>query len=87
MVSGGEADQELSNLKVKVRSEVVQRPARSSGRRTQVKILRPLAGSAAEDKEVETTPNNVIYHHILFFMYRVCKVLKMLNFICYVFKG
>ncbi|CAJ1062028.1 TBC1 domain family member 31 [Xyrichtys novacula] len=53
VVSGGEADQELSNLKVKVRSEVVQRPAKSSGRRTQVKIFRPPVGSAAEDKENE----------------------------------
>uniref|UniRef100_A0A8C4DQ83 TBC1 domain family member 31 n=1 Tax=Dicentrarchus labrax TaxID=13489 RepID=A0A8C4DQ83_DICLA len=53
VVSGGEADQELSNLKVKVRSEVVQRPAKSSGRRTQVKTLRPPAGSTAEDKENE----------------------------------
>uniref|UniRef100_A0A671WWC4 TBC1 domain family member 31 n=1 Tax=Sparus aurata TaxID=8175 RepID=A0A671WWC4_SPAAU len=53
VVSGGDADQELSNLKVKVRSEVVQRPAKSSGRRTQVKILRPPAGSTAEDKENE----------------------------------
>ncbi len=55
VVSGGEADQELSNLKVKVRSEVIQRPAKSSGRRTQVKILRPSAGSVAEDKEVGAT--------------------------------
>ncbi|XP_036930288.1 TBC1 domain family member 31 isoform X1 [Acanthopagrus latus] len=53
VVSGSDADQELSNLKVKVRSEVVQRPAKSSGRRTQVKILRPPAGSTAEDKENE----------------------------------
>lgn len=55
VVSGGDDDQELSNLKVKVRSEVVQRPAKSSGRRTQVKILRPPAGSTAEDKEVRIT--------------------------------
>ncbi|XP_008304948.1 TBC1 domain family member 31-like, partial [Stegastes partitus] len=53
VVSGGEADQDFSGLKVKVRSEVVQRPARSSGRRTQVKILRPPTVSAAEDKENE----------------------------------
>ncbi|KAM4735303.1 TBC1 domain family member 31 isoform 2-T2 [Anableps anableps] len=53
VVSGGEADQDLSNIKMKVRSEVVQRPARSSGRRTQVKILRPPAGSSAEEKENE----------------------------------
>ncbi|KAM9353380.1 TBC1 domain family member 31 [Symphorus nematophorus] len=53
VVSGGEADQDLSNLKVKVRSEVVQRPAKSSGRRTQVKIIRPPAGSTADDKENE----------------------------------
>ncbi|XP_049903616.1 TBC1 domain family member 31 [Epinephelus moara] len=51
VVSGGEADQDSSNLKVKVRSEVIQRPAKSSGRRTQVKILRPPAGSTADDKE------------------------------------
>lgn len=55
VVSGGEDDQELSNLKVKVRPEVLPRPAGSSGRRTQVKILRPPAGSAADDKEVGTT--------------------------------
>ncbi|XP_038567965.1 TBC1 domain family member 31 isoform X2 [Micropterus salmoides] len=53
VVSGGEADQDLSNIKVKVRSEVVHRPAKSSGRRTQVKLLRPTAGSTAEDKENE----------------------------------
>ncbi|KAK5862681.1 hypothetical protein PBY51_018050 [Eleginops maclovinus] len=53
VVSGGGADQDLSNLKVKVRSEVVQRPAKSSGRRTQVKILRPPAGFTAEEKENE----------------------------------
>ncbi|XP_054478450.1 TBC1 domain family member 31 [Anoplopoma fimbria] len=49
VVSGGGADQDLSNLKVKVRSEVVQRPAKCSGRRTHVKILRP----PADDKENE----------------------------------
>uniref|UniRef100_A0A3Q3KV10 TBC1 domain family member 31 n=1 Tax=Mastacembelus armatus TaxID=205130 RepID=A0A3Q3KV10_9TELE len=53
VVSAGEADQDLSNLKVHVRSEVIQRPAKSSGRRTQVKILRPPPGSTAEDKENE----------------------------------
>ncbi|XP_031134183.1 TBC1 domain family member 31 [Sander lucioperca] len=54
VVSGGGADdQDLSNLKVKVRSEAVQRPAKSLGRRTQVKVLRPPAGSTAEDKENE----------------------------------
>uniref|UniRef100_A0A669BJF8 TBC1 domain family member 31 n=1 Tax=Oreochromis niloticus TaxID=8128 RepID=A0A669BJF8_ORENI len=53
VVSGGEADQDFSNLKVKVRSEAVQRPTKSSGRRTQVKTLRPPAGSTAEDKENE----------------------------------
>lgn len=63
VVSGGEDDQELSNLKVKVRSEVLPRPARSSGRRTQVKILRPPAGSAAEDKEVGTTHTSRLYFH------------------------
>jgi len=52
VVSGGEAYQDLSNLKMKVRSDVVQRPAKSSGRRAQVKILRPPAGSSVEDKEV-----------------------------------
>ncbi|XP_044215928.1 TBC1 domain family member 31 [Thunnus albacares] len=52
VVSDAEADQ-LSNLKVKVKSEVVQRPAKSSGCRTQVKILRPPAGSTVEDKENE----------------------------------
>lgn len=54
------ADQDLSNLKVKVRSEVVQRPAKSSDRRTQVKILRPPPGSTAEDKEVGKTHGNVL---------------------------
>ncbi|XP_028281100.1 TBC1 domain family member 31 [Parambassis ranga] len=53
VVSDGTADQDLSNLKVKVRSEVTHRPAKTSGRQTQVKILRPPAGSGAEDKENE----------------------------------
>uniref|UniRef100_A0A4W6ED12 TBC1 domain family member 31 n=1 Tax=Lates calcarifer TaxID=8187 RepID=A0A4W6ED12_LATCA len=52
VVSDGDTNQELSNLKVKVRSETVQRPAMSS-RRTQVKILRPPAVSTADDKENE----------------------------------
>lgn len=51
VVSGGEADQELSNIKMKVRSEGVQRPAKSSGRRRRVKTLRPPGVSSAEDKE------------------------------------
>lgn len=51
VVSGGDANQELSNLKVKVRSEVVPRPAKGLGRK-QAKILRPLAVSTADDKEV-----------------------------------
>ncbi|XP_017265374.1 TBC1 domain family member 31 [Kryptolebias marmoratus] len=53
VVSGGEADQDFSHIKMKVRSEAVQRPAKSSGRRTQVKILRPPAASSAEEKENE----------------------------------
>ncbi|XP_040900016.1 TBC1 domain family member 31 [Toxotes jaculatrix] len=52
VVSDGDPSQELSNLKVKVRSEVVRRPPMSSGR-TQVKILRPPAVSTADDKENE----------------------------------
>uniref|UniRef100_A0A8C9XDK6 TBC1 domain family member 31 n=1 Tax=Sander lucioperca TaxID=283035 RepID=A0A8C9XDK6_SANLU len=51
--AGGVFSFDLSNLKVKVRSEAVQRPAKSLGRRTQVKVLRPPAGSTAEDKENE----------------------------------
>lgn len=66
VVSGGGVDQDLSNLKVQVRSEVVQRPAKSSGRRTQVKILRPPAGSTAEDKEVGATHTNVLIHCFLY---------------------
>uniref|UniRef100_A0A8D3E2P5 TBC1 domain family member 31 n=1 Tax=Scophthalmus maximus TaxID=52904 RepID=A0A8D3E2P5_SCOMX len=50
VVSDG--DQELSNLKVRVRSEVVQRPAMSLARK-QVKVLRPPAVSTADDKENE----------------------------------
>ncbi|XP_074540281.1 TBC1 domain family member 31 [Halichoeres trimaculatus] len=52
-VVSGEANQEYSNLKVNIKPDAVQRPAKTSGRRTQVKILRPPAGSAAEDKENE----------------------------------
>ncbi|KAM4633879.1 TBC1 domain family member 31 [Polymixia lowei] len=53
VVSGSEGEWDISNLKVKVRSEVVQRPAKTSGRRTQTKVLRPPVGSTAEDKENE----------------------------------
>ncbi|XP_071327062.1 TBC1 domain family member 31 [Trachinotus anak] len=52
VVSGGDANQDLSNLKVKVRSEVVKRPVMGSGRR-QVKILRPPAVCTTDDKENE----------------------------------
>ncbi|KAF3691620.1 TBC1 domain family member 31 WD repeat-containing protein 67 [Channa argus] len=52
VVVGGEADQDLSNLKVKVSSEVVQRPAKFSGMRA-AKILRPPPWSVADDKENE----------------------------------
>lgn len=74
VVSGGEADQDLSNLKVKVRSEVVHKPAKSSGGRTQVKTLRLLAGSTAEDKEVGTTHNSVLIH-CLFSSFSLCRVM------------
>ncbi|XP_037533046.1 TBC1 domain family member 31 [Nematolebias whitei] len=50
VVSGGA--QNFSHIKMKVRSEVVQRPAKSS-RQAHVKILRPPGGSSAEDKENE----------------------------------
>ncbi|XP_056142116.1 TBC1 domain family member 31 [Lampris incognitus] len=53
LVSGGEVDPYPSYLRVKVKSEVIQRPARTSGRRTQAKVLRPLYGSPADDKENE----------------------------------
>uniref|UniRef100_A0A3B3CDS0 TBC1 domain family member 31 n=1 Tax=Oryzias melastigma TaxID=30732 RepID=A0A3B3CDS0_ORYME len=53
VVSGGEDVQDLTHLKMKVRSELVQRPKKSSGRQPQVKILRPPAVSSAEDKENE----------------------------------
>ncbi|XP_056300983.1 TBC1 domain family member 31 [Pseudoliparis swirei] len=52
VVSGGGAVHS-SHLNVKVRSEVVQRQTKSSGRRTHGKILRPPAVSADEDKENE----------------------------------
>lgn len=66
VVSGDEVDQEMSGLKVKVRSEVPKKPAKSSGRRTQAKIPQPPAGSTAEDKEVRATPNNAHYLFIHF---------------------
>lgn len=52
------ADQDLSNLKVKVRADGVQRPAKSLHRRPQVKNLMAPPGSATEDKEVEPTHTN-----------------------------
>lgn len=52
VVSGGE--DELANLKVRVRSENLQRPKNSS-RQTQTKILQHSAGFTALDKEVGTT--------------------------------
>ncbi|XP_076006622.1 TBC1 domain family member 31 isoform X2 [Genypterus blacodes] len=48
VVSGGEADRGLPKLKVKVRSDVSQRPAKA-----QTKVLRPPCVSTAEDKENE----------------------------------
>ena len=65
VVSGGGADQDLSNLKVKVRSEVVQR-----GRQTQVKILRPPACFTAEEKEVGSTLMNAVIFRIFFISFK-----------------
>lgn len=56
------ADQDLLNLKVKVRSDVVQRAAKSSGRQTQV--LKPPPWSA-EDKEVGPTHCYVLTFSLL----------------------
>lgn len=53
VVSGSEGVPDLPSLKMKVRSEVLPRPKRISGRRPQVKLLCPPAASSAEDKEVE----------------------------------
>lgn len=66
VVSGDEVDQEMSGLKVKVRSQVPKKPAKSSGRRTQAKIPQPPAGAAAEDKEVRATHNKAHYFFIHF---------------------
>uniref|UniRef100_A0A665T124 TBC1 domain family member 31 n=1 Tax=Echeneis naucrates TaxID=173247 RepID=A0A665T124_ECHNA len=52
VVSGGDTTQGLSNLKVKVRSEVLQRPPINSGRR-QIRTLRPRAVCTTDDKENE----------------------------------
>ncbi|XP_029958071.1 TBC1 domain family member 31 [Salarias fasciatus] len=49
VVTENKADRDYSNLKVKVKPDV-QKTGKSSGRRTQVKILRP---PAADDKENE----------------------------------
>ncbi|XP_062320828.1 TBC1 domain family member 31 [Osmerus eperlanus] len=49
-VIGGDSE-EQSALWVKVKSEKVQRPAKTSGRRVQTRGLRPPAFSMAEDKE------------------------------------
>ncbi|XP_023820067.1 TBC1 domain family member 31 isoform X1 [Oryzias latipes] len=53
VVSGSEGVPDLPNLKMKVRSEVLPRPKRISGRRPQVKLLSLPAASSAEDKENE----------------------------------
>ncbi|KAM6968049.1 TBC1 domain family member 31 [Aplochiton taeniatus] len=50
VVSGGNGGDPWG-LKVKVKSEGVRRPAKTSGRRVNTKILRPPAASMAEDKE------------------------------------
>ncbi|KAK2844226.1 hypothetical protein Q5P01_010885 [Channa striata] len=52
VVTGGKSDQDLSKLKVKVRSEVLQRESKCSGTPA-VKILRPPPGSVADEKENE----------------------------------
>lgn len=56
VVSGSEDDQESSKLKVRVRSDVLQKSAKRSGRQSQVKIL---PGFPMDDKEVGTTTINV----------------------------
>lgn len=48
VISGG--GQDFSHIRMNVRPEVVQRPAKSSGRQTKVKILTPHARSSVEDE-------------------------------------
>lgn len=67
VVSGGE--DELTNLKVRVRSENLQRPKNSS-RQTQTKILQHSAGFTAVDKEVETTHITHTSYYLIFITYR-----------------
>lgn len=55
VVSDSENDQE-SELKVRVRSDVLQKSAKRSGRQSQVKII---PGFPMDDKEVGTTTINV----------------------------
>lgn len=70
VVSDGDTNQELANLKVKVKSDVDQRLAMTP-RQTWVRILKPPAVSTADDKEVSYHPViHVIYFIIdIFFMW------------------
>lgn len=63
VVSERKADQDYSNLKVKVKSDV-QKAGKSSGRRTQVKILRP-GGAAVDDKEVHLNEFTILFFFLI----------------------
>lgn len=58
VVSGGEDDQELSKPKVRVRSDIIEKSAKRSGKQSQAKIP---TGFPVDDKEVRTTYTDVFF--------------------------
>lgn len=60
VISGGDDDRELSKLKVRDRSGVLQKSAKRSGRQSQARIF---PGFSVDDKEVGTTCTDVGFFH------------------------
>lgn len=59
VVSGGEDDRELSKLKVRVRSDIIQKSTKRSGRQSQAKIP---TGFPVDDKEVRAMHTDLFSH-------------------------
>lgn len=59
VVSGGEDDRELSKPKVRVRSDIIEKSTKRSGKQSQAKIP---TGFPVDDKEVKTTYTDVFFH-------------------------
>lgn len=79
VVSGGEDDRELSKVKVKVRSDVIEKSTKRSGRQSQAKIP---TGFPVDDNEVRTSFPDVFFHICMICLPYRQSILSTVKIVC-----